>query len=311
VSAPRALTATTQVPVCEGTPTHNDEFYPEAQLPLSCKLKDGTVLKSLVKPDHLELSIKRSGLRPATIRLPNEFAQLNRIVPVPGNEVVLIGMASGEIYEIVMVDTVNCRVVDHFWSYEPDVSPNGRLIAFVKWFPPHFVEDVTDVVMIYDLAHGASGNRPSGPGVDPEVDVGIRVYPPGTNTPGDNIGTELRAALLDSVLSQGFFWAPDSSKFLFADEHVIGTHQITKQDAKGQSRIGISTTVELRLVLVSMKASAEKPLVTVFTVRHCQTTCGQQLDSVEFAENGVKARFRYSNRKNESLEVKYAEFRAP
>ena len=67
--------------------------------------------------------------------MPDDFAQLNRIVPVPRNEAVLIGMASGEVYEVVIVDTVNCHIVDHFWCYEPDVSlRNGRLIAFYKVF---------------------------------------------------------------------------------------------------------------------------------------------------------------------------------
>ena len=159
ISAPGALTATMQPPVSEVVPTQKDGFYPKTQLSLTCKLKDGTVLKSLVKPDHVELLIERPGLRPVRIRLPDDFAQLNRIVPVPRNEAVLIGMASGEVYEVVIVDTVNCHIVDHFWCYEPEVSPNGRLIAFIKFYPPHFVPDVTDDVMIYDLTRGAAGNR--------------------------------------------------------------------------------------------------------------------------------------------------------
>jgi hypothetical protein len=73
-TSPRALTATIQLPVSEGVPTQKDGFYPKTQLPLTCKLKDGTVLKSLVKPDHLELLIERPGLRPVRIRLPDEFA---------------------------------------------------------------------------------------------------------------------------------------------------------------------------------------------------------------------------------------------
>jgi hypothetical protein len=74
VPAPGALTATIQLPVSEGVPTQKDGFYPKTQLPLTCKLKDGTVLKSLVKPDHLELLIERPGLRRVRIRLPDEFA---------------------------------------------------------------------------------------------------------------------------------------------------------------------------------------------------------------------------------------------
>jgi hypothetical protein len=105
-------------------------------------------------------------------------------------------MASGEVYEVIIVDTVNCHIVDHFWCYEPNVSPNGRLIAFIKFYPPHFVPDITDIVMIYDFTRGAAGNRPSSPGMVPDINVGMRVYPPGTNTPDDNIGTGLRDVML-------------------------------------------------------------------------------------------------------------------
>jgi hypothetical protein len=125
-----------------------------------------------------ELLIERPGFRPVGIRLPDDFAQLNRIVPAPRNEAVLIGMASGLVYEIVIVDTVNSQIVDHFWCYAPDVSPSGRLIAFIKFYPPQFVADVTDIVMIYDLKRGAAGNRSSGPDTVPDIDVGMRVYPP-------------------------------------------------------------------------------------------------------------------------------------
>jgi hypothetical protein len=313
VSAPGALTATIQPPVSESVPTQKDGFYPKTQLSLTCKLKDGTVLKSVVKPDHVELLIERPGLQPVRIRLPDDFAQLNRIVPVPRNEAVLIGMASGEVYEVVIVDTLNCHIVDHFWCYEPDVSPNGRLIAFIKFYPPHFVPDVTDIVMIYDLTRGADGNRPSSPGMVPDVDVGMRVYPPGTNTPDDNVGTGLRDVMLNSVTSERFFWTSDSSKFLFANEHVVEAHQVAEPNRNGQSRVRASKKVELSLVLVSVGLSPEKPTVTVFPVRECQSTCHQQLSSVEFAEDGIKAQFPgfrpYG--KNESLQVKYADFRAP
>jgi hypothetical protein len=64
-----AVTATIQPPASEGVPTQRDGFYPKTQLPLTCKLKDGTVLKSLVKPDHLEILIERSSVEMWTITL--------------------------------------------------------------------------------------------------------------------------------------------------------------------------------------------------------------------------------------------------
>lgn len=306
ISAPGALTATMQPSVSEVVPTQKDGFYPKTQLSLTCKLKDGTVLKSLVKPDHVELLIERPGLRSVRIRLPDDFAQLNRIVPVPRNEAVLIGMASGEVYEVVIVDTVDCHIVDHFWCYEPDLSPNGRLIAFIKFYPPHFVPDVTDDVMIYHLTRGAAGNRLSSSDMDPEIDVGMRVYPPGTNTSDDNVGTGLRDVMLNSVTSERFFWTSDSSKFLFANEHVVEAHQVAEPNRNGQSGLRESKKVELSLVLVSLGLSPAKPTVTVFPVRECQSTCHQQLSRVEFGAGWLKAQFPglRAYGKNETLQVK-------
>jgi hypothetical protein len=201
VCAPGALTATIQPPVSEGGPTQKDGFYPKSQLPLTCKLKDGTVLKSLVKPDHLEVQIERPGLRPVRIRLPDEFAQLNRIVPVramklcpSGWPAVMYTRSSSSISSIAISSTIFGVMSRRF-----------RLIAFIKVYLPHCVPDVTDIVMVYDLARGADGNRPSSPGMVSDVDVGMRVSPPGTNAPDDNVGTGLRDVMFNSVTSERFF----------------------------------------------------------------------------------------------------------
>jgi hypothetical protein len=53
VSALVAPTATLQPAVGEAVPTQKDGLYPKTQLPVACKLKDGTVLKSLLRPDRL------------------------------------------------------------------------------------------------------------------------------------------------------------------------------------------------------------------------------------------------------------------
>ena len=118
--------------------------------------------------------------------------------------------------------------------------------------------------MIYDLARGAAGNRRSSPGMVRDIDVGMRVYPPGTNTPDDNVGTGLRDVMLNSVTSERFFWTSDSSKFLFANEHVVEAHQAAEPNINGQSRVRESKKVELSLVLVSVGLSLEMPTVTVF-----------------------------------------------
>jgi hypothetical protein len=305
-----ALAATIQIPVNQCAPNQQSGFNPASQLPARCELKDGSVLKSHVNADHLELSIKRPALPEVTISLPASFAQLDRIIPAQGNEAVLLGMVSGDVDGVVMVDTVNCRVVDFFWCYQPAVSPDGQWIAFIKFFPPHFVSGVSDFAMLYDLTRSAAGNRPSGVLADDQETVGTRVYPPGRNTEGDNAGlpeTDLNA------VGSGFFWAPDSSKVLFANQRAAGyQHRTAPQPGNAQKGAARSGQVALSLVLVKMAVSHEKPQVTVFPIRQCPGECKPDLSSVEFAPDGVRAQFEEpGTHRQQSLEVKYAEFRAP
>src|SRR2546427_5633177 len=157
-------------------------FQPEVQQPLSYEQGDGTVVRTMGQPEMFQLLITRLGRPEMTVALPTEIAQINSIDPAVDNKAVVIGMINGSAYQIEIVDTVNARIADEFLAYRPTLSPNGQFIAFVKMYPAHFVDGVSDYVMLYDLTRSASGNRPPGVTTDQEIDVGMPVYPPNIQT---------------------------------------------------------------------------------------------------------------------------------
>jgi hypothetical protein len=73
--------------------------------------------------------------------------------------------------------------------YSPSISPDGKYIAFTKFFPPHFVTSPADHSMLYVVARSPHENRPEGILPSDEVNVGFEVFPPGIgNRDSDNIG---------------------------------------------------------------------------------------------------------------------------
>ena len=280
-------------------------FQPEVQQPLSYEQGDGTVVRTMGQPEMFQLLITRLGRPEMTVALPTEIAQINSIDPAVDNKAVVIGMINGSAYQIEIVDTVNARIVDEFLAYSPTLSPNGQFIAFVKMYPAHFVDGVSDYVMLYDLTRSASGNRPPGVTTDQEIDVGMPVYPPNIQTTDGNTG--LPEAEINRVMSDMFFWAPDSSKFAFPAEHMV------PQDTNGRVDKNESPQmVEVDLILAN--PSREKTTVTALSAMVCAaSSCEHHLDGVEFGEDSIKAQFDgFSSKAGQkrTLEAKFNQFRA-
>lgn len=146
-------------------------FNPRAQKPIFLKLDDGTVLRTTGETEvdenfkNYEVIITRPGKRPVSVSIPNEVVQINSIIRASGNQVALIGMSNGSVYDVVLIDVLQNRIVDQFLAFRPAPSPDGRFIAFIKFYPPHgyspdfYPAGPSDFVMIYDTTLGPSGNR--------------------------------------------------------------------------------------------------------------------------------------------------------
>ncbi|MGH9644153.1 MAG: hypothetical protein ACRD3Q_17245 [Terriglobales bacterium] len=151
------------------------------------------------------------------------MAQVNEILEASPTKAIIVGMLNGDSWVFAVLDLLAYRVVDTVWCYEPTISPDGRYIAFIKFFPTHFVYDVDDHYMLYDTRLSPMQNRPPGTSSAAgelflAINAGTPVYPPGIgNKDGDNTGVAPEDA--HQIACQSFFWWQDSTGYVFADRY--------------------------------------------------------------------------------------------
>lgn len=151
-----------------------------------------------------------------TVTLPAEFTQLTSARLYRTDRLVISGMVNGDVSEVVVIDSENGSVLDHFLCYSPAISPNGRYVAFVRFYPAHGMNSVEDHYMLYDVQLSPEQNRPSGANHHPSV-VGKVVFPVGpANRPDGNV--DLGGGPAHEMASEGFFWNDQSTSVVFADE---------------------------------------------------------------------------------------------
>lgn len=162
---------------------------------------------------HSIFRINKHG-RQSYVALPFEFYQVNAILQGVSGKLLVVGMQAGEIYQIGIVNIAESRLVDHFTCYGPAPSPDGRYIAYTKFFAPHGTPSPDDHAMLYDVGKSPSENRPEGIRLDDYIDVGFVLYPPGSsNREADNVDVPLS---LVNVIGGRYFWR-DPNLYLFGD----------------------------------------------------------------------------------------------
>lgn len=251
-------------------------FDPTHPAPVS--YQDDTVSLQLdASEQKLAVLIRYRGQSPKRVQLPDEMAQVNEIRRATPTRASVVGMVSGDAYELAVLDLPAGALEDRFLAYEPGVSPDGHFVAFIKFYPSHFIEGVDDHYMLYDLALTASENRPVRVSTSDRVDAGRMVYPPGENKEGDNTGVSPADAHTSAI--DTFFWNSTSDRYVFADKY----HNI------------------LSLVMVGVlgKNSAQSEKMDISQQELCQEiqreTCEVHLSSVEFdavPPGGIRASFR-------------------
>lgn len=200
--------------------------------------------------------------------LPFQFNQVNAIRQGPAGKLIIVGMQSGYVYQIGILDSNVSRLIDRFTCYTPSISQDGQYIAFTKFFAPHFVTSVTDHSMLYVVARSAHENRPKGILLSDGENVGFEVFPPGRgNWETDNIDVAPGSGY---SLSGEYIWK-DRDQYFFADE-VSG---------------------QFSLVWVSIKkASVSVRTATVPTREHVTGYAPPPvLENVDLTETGISATF--------------------
>jgi hypothetical protein len=192
-------------------------FNPSSKKALSYH-DDGVVMALVNGKNNLAVDIESASQTRGRVELPPEIVQVNEIRAAPSGKAIVVGMVNGSVFEIAILNTLSMSIADTFLAYTPSVSPDGRFVAFVKFYPAHFVEGTDDHYLIYDVARSAVENRPTNGALTDHTNVGIPVYPPVANHDGDN--TSISERQRHHMLAQTFFWRSDSVRYAFADDHA-------------------------------------------------------------------------------------------
>lgn len=164
----------------------------------------------------LALRLQKAGQALKTVDLPENMVQVNKLARTPSGKLVVVGMFNGDVWSVAIISLDALNISDNFLCYEPSLSPDGKYIAFIKFFPPHGAEGAEDHYMIYDLSKSAAQNRPPGIPTTDWKTVGFTVYPSGVgNHEFDNLHSA--EGSMHSFSSAGFFWSPAGDKVVFAD----------------------------------------------------------------------------------------------
>jgi hypothetical protein len=243
-------------------------FDPLHQRPL-VYIDKAVAVKLRVAGERLSVDVESpTGTVPKHVALPADMAQANEIRLVQPKKLVVVGMFSGDVWEIAILDLDRWAVSDKFLCYEPKISPNGEYISFVKFFPAHAAEGAEDHYMIYNLMKDAPHNRPLETAPDDWQTVGETVYPVGIgNHDFDNV--RRTESLIHVLSSDGFFWNAQSDQLVFADAY--------------QGRISI-ISVEIRNG-VAVTSALETPVNLCEGKDPALNTCSLRLIGVGFDEH--------------------------
>ena len=140
-----------------------------------------------------------------------------------GDKLIVMGdLGAGGAAEVSLIDLQTQRLYDRFWAIRPSPSPDGRFIAFVRFYPLSGVSGHESQYRVYRLGSSPAENRIEFADIKPGdiapsdlQDVGFALYPTyaGKAAP-DNIGVSERLAHRHG---SDLFWSADSNAVGFVD----------------------------------------------------------------------------------------------
>ncbi|WP_374674916.1 hypothetical protein [Ideonella sp.] len=207
--------------------------------------------------------------------------------------VVLGGTGHVALREVLVFDVLASRPVDRFIAMSPVVSPDGRFLAYARFFPEHFVEGIEFQYRLYDLdrpreqnqpavALGVTGAEPIPPPDDADdtgdelgtADIGMPLLPDlgPDGLPRENLLLDL-AENPHQVLSH-FVWSADSHRLAFVDS--------TPRD--GCSLVVVRTDPAVRAERFSLAGTEAAPVTGI-------ARCGEMMSNafrIQFTPGGVE-----------------------
>jgi hypothetical protein len=166
------------------------------------------------------LTIQVTGGAVRTVGLGDAISSV-RAIHRHVHQLVVIGeTAGGGACEIRLIDWRSGKLIDRFWAYDASVSPDGSLVAFVRFYPVHFAQGPESQYRLYRLDDTPernrsfyAGQRQQGHPVHADVGQPLDTATPGA-APRDNL--RLSDEQAHDHLSR-LFWSADSRQIGFID----------------------------------------------------------------------------------------------
>lgn len=253
--------------------------------------------------DSLMLSIKSKD-RHSDVKLPPEVFDVQKVERFQGR-IIVIGDIGDSVSQVIIIDAGTGKAIDRFDAFYPAVSPDGRFIAFTKFYPPHGATGTEDHLMLYDMTKSAIANRPIGVprpvgrglgSWDNRIDVGLNVYPVNGSQEGDNVGVP---GWLSHQAASLIFWSPDSTKLVFADQ----TQEVLSLVLMKVAGADAGAVPSALTMIIDGTSVCAAPLP--------ENPCQAYLDQVKFGEKGLRAFFSGVGTQgsiHRELDVSYADF---
>ena len=210
-------------------------FHPDRQRPIFERFGTRSA-RLLIQKKELRVLLQERGRTLAEISLPELMVQVNSVSFVVGSRVAVLGMVNGNVHMVAIIDFGERKLTDRFLCYEPVLSGNRRYLAFIQFFPPHFVEGASFIYRIYDFQKSPQANRPSWASLDDIVHAGSVVYP-GENVDARERNTQVPESDIHTLNSGTLFWSPKSERLAFADKHQGEVSLVVVQVTEGEPTV--------------------------------------------------------------------------
>ncbi len=170
----------------------------------------------------LHVTLSQAGRADVVFELPHVLEQVSQLRTYKDRLIVEGWMNSARAADVAVFDLNTRQMIDEFWCYDPVVSPDGSRIAFVKFYPSHFVDNWEDQEMVYQVDASPRQNRPAVPSTASEtgsskasIKVGWPIYPLAAAELGRS-NSSVSGGDTHHKLSH-FVWSADSRRVGFLD----------------------------------------------------------------------------------------------